>query len=90
MYWKCSAFQLSVVKPKAKQLLWPITTDQNSAMSQSEFEAITCDRRKARENARVQVAIGFGIVSRWLRKWCEISAGQSKRSYHSTLKWKLL
>ena len=32
-------------------------------MRQSEFEAITCNRCKARENTHVQVAIGFGLVS---------------------------
>ena len=30
-------------------------------MSQSEFEAIRCDPREARENVCVQVAIGFGF-----------------------------
>ena len=38
-------------------------------MSQSEYEAIARHRRKARENARVQVAIGFGF--HWLKKWRE-------------------
>ena len=47
-------------KPKLKKLLQPITTDRNSAMSQSGFEAIACNRREARENARVQVAVSFG------------------------------
>ena len=40
-------------------------------MNQSEFEVITCNRRQARENARVQQVIGFGFASHWLRKWCE-------------------
>ena len=39
-------------------------------MSQS--EVITCSRRNARENACVQVAIGFGFA----RKWSDF-AGQS-------------
>lgn len=37
-------------------------------MNQSEFEAITCNRRKARKNVRVQVAIGFSFPSRWLKR----------------------
>ena len=40
-------------------------------MNQSEFEVITCNRRQARENARVQLAIGFAFASHWLRKWRE-------------------
>ena len=31
-------------------------------MNQSEYEAITCGRRKARENSREQVTIGFGLL----------------------------
>ena len=64
-----SAFQLSIVKPK--QLVSPITTDEDSSLNPSEFEVITCTRRQARENARVQVAIDFGFASHWLRKWRE-------------------
>ena len=37
-------------------------------MSQSEFKAIACDRRKARDNAHVRVAIGFGFACHWLKK----------------------
>ena len=40
-------------------------------MNQSEFEAIACNRRQARENACGQVMIGFGLVSHWLKKWRE-------------------
>ena len=40
-------------------------------MTQLEFKAITHVRRKARENAHVQVVVGFGIASHWLRKWRE-------------------
>lgn len=42
-------------------------------MSQSEFEAKTGNRRKARENGRVQVAIGFGLPSHWLKKVAPLS-----------------
>ena len=64
-----------------KQLLWPITRDEDSSVNQSEFEVITCNRRQARENARVQPAIGFGFASHWLRKWrefCQPITEQSK------------
>lgn len=44
----------------------PITADRNSATSQSGYEAIACDRCKARETARTQVVIGF--VMHWLKK----------------------
>ena len=62
-----SGFQFSVVKPK------PVTTDANSAMDQSEFEANTRDRcqARARETACEQILIGFGLASYWLRKWRE-------------------
>ena len=40
-------------------------------MDQSEFEANTCKRRKARENACGQVMIDFGFASHWLKKWRE-------------------
>lgn len=39
-------------------------------MSQSEYEAFACDRRKARENAHVQVVLvvtDFGSASHWLK-----------------------
>ena len=61
----CSQFEvkrlreLGVVKPNPKQLLWPIMIDEDSSMNQSEYEAIACYRRQAREKARVQVAIGL-------------------------------
>ena len=74
-------FLIECRKPKPKQLLWPITREEDSSVHQSEFEVITCNRRQARENARVQVAIGFGFVSHWLRKWHDFFrpiTGQSK------------
>lgn len=49
-------FQLSVVKPKPPK----------SLVNQTEFEEITCNQRQVRENARVQLAIGFAF--QWL-KW---------------------
>jgi len=32
----------------------------------------SCNLRKARENLRVQGAIGFGFAYRWLKNWREI------------------
>ena len=49
-------------------------------MNQSKLEAITCRRRKARENVREEVAIGFGFTSDWLRKWREYFKPITKRS----------
>ena len=58
---------MTVEKPKPKQLLRPITTGADSAMSQSQFLAITCNSLKAREKSRVQGAIAFGFASHWLK-----------------------
>ena len=74
-----SDFQLSVVKPKPKQLLWPITRDEDISVNQSEFEVITCNRHQARENARVQLATGFVLLLS-LRKWREFFQPITERS----------
>ena len=58
-------------KPKPKQLLRPITTGANSAMNQSQFLAIFWNLLKAREKSRALGGIGFGLASRWLKKWRE-------------------
>ena len=60
---------MTVEKPKPKQLLRPITTGANSAMSQSQFLAIISNLFKAREKSRVHGAIGFGFgfASHWLK-----------------------
>ena len=60
---------MTVEKPKPKQLLRPITTGANSAMSQSQPLAITCNSLKGREKSRVHGAIGF--ASHWLKSWRE-------------------
>ena len=44
-------FHLNDIKLIPEQLLQPITTAANNAVSQSELEAITFNRRQARENA---------------------------------------
>ena len=41
-------------KTKPKQLLRPITTGEGSAMSQSQFLAITCNSLEAREKSRIR------------------------------------
>ena len=59
---------MTVEKPKPKQLLQPIIAGANSAMNQSQFQAITCNSLEAREKSRVHGAIGFAFAfaSHWL------------------------
>ena len=72
---------MTVEKPKPKQLLRSITTGANSAMSQSQFLAITCNSLKGREKSLVHGAIGFGFASHWLKNWREsITKPITKRS----------
>ena len=54
-------------KPKAKQLLRPITTGAGNEMNQSQFLAITCKSLEAREKSCVCGATGFD--SHWLKSW---------------------
>ena len=49
-------------------------------MNQSKFLAIICNLLKTREKSRVQGATGFGIASRWLKKWRETFKPINKRS----------
>ena len=49
-------------------------------MNQSQFLAITCNSLKAREKSRVNVAIGFGFASHWLKNWRESFKPITKRS----------
>ena len=60
MNYEESSFQMTVEKPKPKQLLRPITTGANSAMNQSQYLAISCNLLKGREESRVHGAIGIG------------------------------
>ena len=62
---------MTVEKPKAKQLLRPITTGSDSAMNQSQFLALTRNSLKARVKSHVHGAIGFGFASHWLKNWRE-------------------
>ena len=52
---------------KLTTLLQPITTGTKSTMNQSQFLAIICSSREAREKSRVHGAIGF--ASHWLKNW---------------------
>ena len=71
---------MTVEKPKAKQLLRPITTGMNSAINQSQFLAITCNSLEAREKSRVHGASGFGFDSHWLKNWRESFKPITKRN----------
>ena len=75
-----SGFQTTVENLMPKLLLRPITTGTNSVMNQSEFLAITCNLLNAREESRVQGAIGFGFASHWLKNWREVFKPITKRS----------
>lgn len=49
-------------------------------MNQSGFEIIKCNLRKARENAQVQLAAGFGFAIHRLRKWRDFCQPITKQS----------
>ena len=49
-------------------------------MNQAEFQVITCNILKARENSHVQGTIGFVFASHWLKKWRDILKPIAKRS----------
>ena len=66
---------MTVEKPKPKQLLRPITTGAGSAMSQSQFPAVTCNSLEARERS-----IGLVFDSHWLKNWRESFKPITKRS----------
>jgi len=53
---------MTVVKPKLKQLLRPITTEADSAMNQSQFLAITWNSLEARENHAYMVRLVFVLI----------------------------
>ena len=72
--------QFSVVSNTQYTILRPITTGANSAMNQSELQTIIHYLLNARENWRVQGAMGFGLAFHWLKNWREIFKPISKRS----------
>ena len=49
-------------------------------MNQSQFLAIICNSLKAREESRLNGAIGFGFASHWLKNWRESFKPITKRS----------
>lgn len=53
---------------------------RTDAISQSEFKAILCSLRQARENPHMRVAISFGFASHWLRKFCNVFLSILKRN----------
>lgn len=59
--------ELSVVKPEPKWSLRPNTRAANSSVNQSKFKVVSCKRRQAPEDVRMQLAIGFGFASHWLK-----------------------
>ena len=71
----------SVVKPKPKWLLWPITKDTDSLMNQSKFEVTTCSwpkRRKTCVNESRLVQVLFLIRrERGERILCQSCSGSS-------------
>ena len=75
-----SGFQVTLEKPKPKQLLRLITTGEHSAMSQSQFLANTCNSLDARENSRVHGANGFDFAYHRLKSWGESLKPITKRS----------
>ena len=88
---------MSVVKTKPKQLLWPITTGAENPLNQSELKVNTCYRRRARENAREQVTIGFGFASEtesgarfFSQSQCAAMQTKEIAKLLSTLNWKPL
>ena len=59
---------MSVIKPRPKQLLWPVTTDANNTMNQSDLEAKLIHVTSAKNGkTHATKSIGFGFVSHWLR-----------------------
>lgn len=64
-----SDFLMTVVKTQVQSNhTWPITANTDNATSQSQLEEWTCRRYQARENAPVQVTIGFWFLFRLVEK----------------------
>ena len=57
-----SGFQLSVVKPKLKLSLWPITTDENKTRNQSELEANTHDKRGKTRATKSRLVLVWHLI----------------------------
>ena len=61
-----SVFQMTVEKPKPRQLLRPIVTRTNSVMNQSQFVAIACNSPEAREKSLVHYSCLSGFLDKSL------------------------
>ena len=72
MFWLGLRFSVECRKPTPNLSVWPITTDANNRTNQSGLEVYTRNRCQAREDACMQVTIGFGFTSDWLRKWRDV------------------
>ena len=90
-----STFQLSVVKPKPKQLKRPIRRKENTFESQWELKVKTTKLPEARRGH--QVVIGFSLVPDWLSgtSFLDKSNCKEKQNQHNfvlllTLNWKLV
>ena len=78
-------FQLTLVNPKPKQLLLlrPITTDSNTTMNQSGFEAVASSQRQARKKMRPsKPGLDLGLV---LIGWETAGASLSIQSQRATI-----
>jgi len=49
-------------------------------VNQPKLKPITCSRHKERGKVYEQVAVGFGFISDWMRKWRKIVKPITKRS----------
>jgi len=92
---ECEKGLLSIVKPKPKLSLQPITKDIDSPANQSKLEVITCSWREAREKWCEGVTIGLAFTSDWMKKWREcfkpnVWRSKCKTNNFSTLKCKPL
>lgn len=74
---------MSVVRPKLKQLQWPITTNENDATNQWELEANVGHWHQARENTDDKVTSGFDFSSDWLSGWHEIFNETNHRAHQA-------
>ena len=73
-------FSIKCHETKTKAITMANHKKLNNTMNQWELEANTRDQRQARENACDQVAIGFGFVSDWLRRWRDFLKPITERS----------
>lgn len=58
----CKSSFLMTGSQKQSKRVWPITTSVNYRMNQSELEAKSCSRWKARENGRQSITVDVGLI----------------------------